>query len=115
MFGLKTYEMKKIISVLEGFPEVEEVIVFGSRAMGNYRRNSDVDIALMGPLVNAEVTNRVSKALNDLPDLPFHIDVVCYSDLENPVLIEHIGRVGQELYKKKFAGFRLDPDSDYIH
>lgn len=115
MCGLKTYEMKKIVSVLEGFPEVEEVIVFGSRALGNYRRSSDVDIALKGRLMNAEVTNRVSRALNDLPDLPFHIDVVCYSDLENPVLIEHIGRVGQVVYKKKFAGFHLDPDLDYIH
>ncbi|MFN2373515.1 MAG: nucleotidyltransferase domain-containing protein [Cyclonatronaceae bacterium] len=115
MFGLKTYEIKQIITVLEEFLEVEEAVLFGTRAMGRYRRNSEVDIALKGRLVNGEVTARVREALSGLPGIPFRFDVVCYSDLENPVLVEHIGRVGQVLYKKKFAGFRLDPDSDYIH
>jgi uncharacterized protein len=114
MYGLKSLEMKHIVSVLEDFLEVEEAVIFGSRAMGNYRRSSDVDIALKGRLVNGEVTARVSAALNGLPGKPFRFDVVCYAELDNPVLIEHIGRVGQVLYRKRFAGFRLDPDSDYI-
>jgi predicted nucleotidyltransferase len=114
MYGLKQNELKQITSILDGFLEVEEAVIFGSRAMGNYRRSSDVDLALKGELVTQDVAAKVSIELNGIPGKLFRFDVVCYPELDNPILREHIGRVGQVLYKKRYAGFEPDPDRDYI-
>ena len=53
MFGLLDRDIKYIIKALEQHDEIEKAIIFGSRAMGNYKKGSDVDIAIIGENVNA--------------------------------------------------------------
>ena len=48
MFGLKDSDINAIIAILKRYPDVKEAIIFGSRAMGNYKPGSDIDIALKG-------------------------------------------------------------------
>ena len=45
-FGLSEQTIDKMKSVFTGFSEIDEIIVFGSRAKGNYRENSDIDLAI---------------------------------------------------------------------
>ena len=47
MFGLLDRDIKYIIKALEQHDEIEKAIIFGSRAMGNYKKGSDVDIACL--------------------------------------------------------------------
>ncbi|WP_204226487.1 nucleotidyltransferase domain-containing protein [Clostridium botulinum] len=54
MFGLLERDIKYINEVLDKFEEIEKAIIFGSRAMGNYKKGSDVDIAIIGK----NVTNK---------------------------------------------------------
>ena len=42
-FGLTARELSKMIDVIKAFPEVEEGAIFGSRALGTYKKGSDVD------------------------------------------------------------------------
>ena len=44
MYGLLDRDIKYIIKALEQHDEIEKAIIFGSRAMGNYKKGSDVDI-----------------------------------------------------------------------
>lgn len=99
-FGLSDQELQTIIGTLKKFPEIEEAVVFGSRAMGRERKGSDVDVALKGNGVEA-VVFAVSHELNEESPLPYYFDIVDYQSITTAELKEHIDRVGKSLYTKK--------------
>ena len=47
-FGLRPQDLTEIIEMIRQFPDIEEAVIFGSRAKGNYKKGSDVDIAIKG-------------------------------------------------------------------
>lgn len=95
--GLSEKDFAILREAIAGHPEIEEAVIFGSRAKGNYKPGSDIDIALKG----ASVTRRTAAALHsDLEDsyLPYFVDVIDYNTLTNDNLREHIDRVGVRFY-----------------
>ncbi len=97
-YGLKQQTIASIQQVLARFPAIERATLYGSRAKGNYRPGSDIDITLH---VSADAPDnllvRVMNALDDL-DTPYGFDVSLFQHIDNENLIEHIQRVGKELY-----------------
>ena len=81
------------------FPEVREVRIFGSRAMGNFKPGSDVDLALFGKGELA-CTTRISGILNEELPLPYLFDVVDYHAIQSQDLKKHIDQYGQVIYKR---------------
>jgi predicted nucleotidyltransferase len=75
--------------------------VFGSRAKGNYRHNSDIDICLFGAIDCMEA-RRIGEELDELP-MPYKFDVVSYNNIESPDLREHIERVGIDVFARGSA------------
>lgn len=96
--GLPPHAVAKMRAVFAAYPTVERVILFGSRAKGNYKNGSDIDLALAGPVDSSELGS-IAWALDDLL-LPWEIDLLAYDSLSNPELREHILRVGQVFYSK---------------
>ncbi|MBD3750003.1 MAG: nucleotidyltransferase domain-containing protein [Sphingobacteriales bacterium] len=97
-FGLKSVDLDRIKEVFDQFPQIEEVIIYGSRAKGNYRAASDIDLTLLGKNIDLVLLNRLSSKLDDLL-LPYLFDLSSYQKLDNPELIDHIKRVGKSFYK----------------
>lgn len=99
MFGLYPKSHKEIIDIFESCLSIDEVIIYGSRAKGNYREGSDIDITILGEPEKADV----SKLWHDLDDsyIPYKFDISVYNDLQSESLKEHIQRVGQVFYKRK--------------
>ena len=98
-FGLTERDMETIQSIFMSYPEIREVHVFGSRAKGNYRLGSDVDLAIM----NRDVpVGRLAKIKGDFEEssLPYIIDLVDYTRLDNPEFTGHIERVGKPFYQR---------------
>jgi predicted nucleotidyltransferase len=98
-FGLTDRELELIGGVFERHPEVVETRIFGSRAKGNSRPNSDIDLALFGHIAPATLA-AVAGELDDLP-LPYAFDVQAHEAIRHRPLREHIDRVGQSLYVRK--------------
>ena len=96
-FGLKDQIVEDIISVFSEFPEITEVVIYGSRAKGNSKPGSDIDLTLKGEALTLKELNKIGIALEDLL-LPHTFDLSIYQHIDNPDLIEHIGRVGKVLY-----------------
>lgn len=98
-FGLKENDYKLIKNVFHSISKIEEVIVFGSRAMGTEKPGSDVDLALKG---NDITLNDILKLKHKLEELPiiYDFDVINYDTINTPALIEHIDRHGILFYKK---------------
>lgn len=97
-FGLTEETIKKLNSVFSKYPEIEEVIIYGSRAKGNYREGSDIDITLKGEKLTEEIRSKVWLDLDDL-NTPYLIDLSIFHALTSESLINHIQRVGKSLYK----------------
>lgn len=98
-FGLEENIIEQIKDVFTSFTEVEEVILYGSRARGNYRTGSDIDLLVKGNNLSLRTLNNISLKLDDLM-LPYTFDLSIYRHIDNPDLIDHIKRVGITLYHK---------------
>jgi len=96
--GLLQPDLDIVLSVLGEFPNVKEAIIFGSRAKGNFRNGSDVDIALKGENINLEIVTNISYRLNEETILPYKFDVLDYQNINNSKLTEHINRKGISFY-----------------
>lgn len=96
--GLTEIDFTKIVSVFERFPVLEKVVLYGSRAKGNYRQYSDIDIVIEGNGVNLKTQQEIELAIDDLY-LPYNLDISIWSKISNPELLANISRVGIEIYK----------------
>jgi uncharacterized protein len=108
-FGLPQSSVQRIGFVLSHYPEVDKAIMYGSRAMGNYKNGSDIDLTLRG---GTDLTlNVVYKILDELDELllPYTIDLSIFNDIDDPDVIEHIQRVGLTFYDKSQAVLELAP------
>jgi predicted nucleotidyltransferase len=98
-FGLKQETIDKISAVLARYPHVERAIIYGSRAKGNFKNGSDIDLTLQGDGLNLETINRIKLDIDELL-LPYTIDISIHSQIQNTDLIDHIDRVGEVFYSK---------------
>ena len=96
--GLAPHEIDLMREVFRRFPTISEVALYGSRAKGTYRPESDIDLALVG--VDDDVqAEAVADELDELP-LPYRFDVKAYGGIKYGPLREHIARVGVSLYRR---------------
>jgi uncharacterized protein len=98
-FGLNENIIEKVIYILSSFPQVDEAVIYGSRAKGNYKPNSDIDITLKGSDLSIAELNKISLMIDDLL-YPNKFDLSIYSHINNPELLKHIERIGETFYKK---------------
>lgn len=99
-FGLTEDTINRINGVFAKYPEIEEVIIYGSRAKGNYSEGSDIDITLKGDTITNTTFLTVTSDIDDL-NTPYLFDISIYHKLDSNSLLEHIDRVGQTFYKLK--------------
>ena len=99
-FGLKENIIENIKNILFGFPQVESVIIYGSRAKGNYQPGSDIDLRLKENQLDLKILNKISLEFDDLL-LPYTFDLSIFHQIDNEDLIDHINRVGKIFYERK--------------
>jgi predicted nucleotidyltransferase len=92
-----------IQQVLAAHPEVEQAILYGSRALGRQRPASDIDLTLIGSGISATALARIDADLDDLL-LPWVIDLSTFASISHPALLAHIERAGQVLYQRQAQG-----------
>ncbi len=102
-YGLKESAIEQISAVLTRHPQVNRAILYGSRAKGNYKHGSDIDLTLRGDAnLTWQVLCRIIDELDDLL-LPYTIDLSIYADFTDPDISAHIRRVGVTFYEKDEA------------
>lgn len=101
MFGLKEQHINAICQCFAQYPTIERVIVYGSRAMGNFKPGSDIDLTIVGSLDYSQLL----KLENELDDLllPYKVDLSLHHQIHNPGLLDHIKRVGKLFYSREIS------------
>ena len=98
--GIQEDIWQKIIDVFIKYPSIEDLILFGSRAMGNFKSSSDIDLCLMGKELNWSELAMMEADLDDLM-LPWQFDLIMYTSIVNDELKAHIKKHGLHLSLKK--------------
>ncbi len=98
--GLTKEEIDDMRAVFSKYQQIEEVLIYGSRAMGNFKPASDIDLTLTGKNIDLSLQTKIEFDLDDLM-LPYKFDISIYDKITNPGFLDHINRVGKEIYKSK--------------
>jgi uncharacterized protein len=102
IYGLPDEVVGRIILTITSERRVEGVVLYGSRAKGTYRDGSDIDLCLDAPELDYSSLMRLENTLDDLL-LPWKIDLAIRDRIDNPDLLDHIGRVGKLLFSRRVA------------
>lgn len=96
-YGLKDEHYAAILELLRANRRVDKIVLYGSRAMGTFTTDSDVDICLFGDRLTLTDQGRLSAALEALP-IPQQVDLVLNRKIKNEALLDHITRQGEILW-----------------
>jgi len=99
MFGLSEKVVENLKTVFAENAKIDKAIVFGSRAKGNYKEGSDIDITIKGQNLDFDDTLSLLRKIDDL-NIPYKIDLINYDNINEPDLKDHIDRVGIELFSR---------------
>ena len=100
MFGLDEDEWRYLQNVFASTQALDRVVLYGSRAKGNYKPFSDIDITLIGQnLSESDLTDVMSKL--DDSSMPYFCDVSLFKNITSKPLIDHIMRKGKTIYQRK--------------
>jgi len=100
LYGLKVHTIEKIKKIFSQYNQIKKVIIYGSRAKGNYEIGSDIDLTITGDNINLSLLYKIEDDLDELC-LPYTFDVSIYNHIKNKNLLEHINRAGMEFYSRK--------------
>lgn len=97
-YGLSARSLDTMQQIFSRYPTIEQAVLYGSRAKGNYKNGSDIDVTLH--TTSAFTHTDLLRLMGDFDDstLPYMIDLSNYQTLTNNDLLEHIKRVGQVIY-----------------
>lgn len=99
-FGLKESIIKDIVDIISRYEEVTKAVIFGSRARGDYKKASDIDIALFGENITHTISTKIFFEIEDLY-MPYKIDLIRFNTLsETNKIKENILKEGVEIYAK---------------
>lgn len=99
-FGLDEKTIENIVNILKKYSEVQSAVIFGSRARGDYREGSDIDIALFGDNLTHSINTKIFYETEELY-LPYKIDLINFNTLSNEEkLKDNILKEGVEIYVK---------------
>lgn len=103
MYGLTDKSYKELLEILASIPEIEEALIYGSRARGDYWRASDVDLSIKGK----DIVRRTLALLNDKlyeSHIPQIFDTHIYSDIKSQTFKDNVDQDGKVIYRRTVQG-----------
>lgn len=97
-FGISEISYQLLVTTTKKYPEIENILVYGSRAKGNFKPGSDIDLAIVGKNATDQIALNLSAELNERIQSPYYFDIINYSTLYSPGLKDHIDRIGKPLF-----------------
>lgn len=99
MTGLTDGELETLRGVFARFPQIEEVILFGSSAQGSHHPSSDIDLAVKRNDITLDTLAKLRYVLEEETNLPYFFDVVIYEKIENEELKRAVDAGGVDIFR----------------
>ena len=98
MHGLDSKAIDAICGIGERYADIEKILLFGSRAVGTYKKSSDVDLAIVGKLTQSDIWT-ISGWLNDESPTPYSYDVVNFDAITDEGFKEVVRSSAKVIYE----------------
>lgn len=98
-FGVAEDLLEQIVKVLSSNPRVKKAVIFGSRARGDYKEGSDIDIALYADNLTSEELNSIRLLAEEI-DTVLKIDILGVDRIGTKSLIDNIRREGKTIFER---------------
>jgi len=98
-YGLPPHVLERLNAVFRRWPQIDRAILYGSRAKGNFRTGSDIDLCLEADTMQIAELLKLCGEIDDLL-LPWKVDLALKHTIENSELVAHIERVGVPVYER---------------
>jgi uncharacterized protein len=99
MFGIYPKSFAVLQEIFSKHSNVSEVKIYGSRAKGNYREGSDIDLVITNSIEYTELLAIMEEM--EESTIPYLVDISIYEKLNSDSLKDHINRVGKLFYENK--------------
>lgn len=96
-FGIPEATLNKLLRYFKSKPEIEKVLIYGSRAKGTYHNGSDIDFAIW--TTGSENSYKIAGELYDL-STPYKFDVIDYKSLTHEGIKKSIEQDGKLFYQR---------------
>ena len=96
---LPTTTLESFKQVFAAYPELNKVVLYGSRATGKAKPHSDIDLATAG-IVDDYRLGRLALDLEDLP-IPQKCDLAAYESIRYAPFKRHIDNFGITIYERE--------------
>ncbi len=103
--GLPESAVVKLCAIFSKYPQIDRVILYGSRALGSCRSGSDIDLTIETESMGLSELLAIENQIDDLL-LPWKVDLSLRSKIDDPELLVHIDRVGVTFYPVQSAPSR---------
>ncbi len=100
MFGLENSDIDFIVKTCKNFDTIQAVGIYGSRARGDYKHNSDIDIVLYGEKIDLYALSELTYVLEEQSPYPYFVDIKMYKDLSDGIFKEEIDKDVIIIYNK---------------
>ena len=94
-YGLDDKKINKIVSVFRKYAGVQKAVLFGSRARGDFKYNSDIDIAVY---TDGRSLTGLQSDLDEAVGI-YKFNLINIDDIKNEKLRQNIEKEGEEIYK----------------
>ena len=99
-FGIYDKSYGLIIDTLRSFPDIEKAFIFGSSAMGNEKKGSDIDPVISGEDLSGHTLNKLRNRLNEESPIPYYFDIVQLDKIGSKELRDQFNTSGILFYEK---------------
>ncbi|PKQ70138.1 nucleotidyltransferase domain-containing protein [Raineya orbicola] len=98
--GISQKHWDILLKIFEKYPNIKEVILYGSRAKGTQNERSDVDLVLKNSCVSYRELAKLIAEINE-SNFPYLVDMQIFEQIQNQRLLEEIEMYGKPIYPKK--------------
>lgn len=98
-FGLQDRWFRRFIAEIASHPKVERVLLYGSRARGDFRAGSDIDLAVDAPTMAQTEWSRLTSKIEESPYIVKR-DLVHLQDITDPDFKRRVLRDAKEVFRR---------------
>ena len=98
MYGIPEKSYQLILNSFKNCEQIERAAIYGSRAMGNYKKGSDIDLVVYGKRLNHNILLKLKTKLEQELPIPFYFDITHYESLPENDLKKHIDNYSKIIY-----------------
>lgn len=96
-YGFAEHDWQETLAVFKKYPEIEKVVLFGSRAKNTFKPMSDVDIVLFGDKIDYSFIARIKSEFEE-SKIPYFFDILDYKKITSDDLKKHVQIHGRTIY-----------------